>query len=208
MHLHSNRVHDWSPSPPPTKIVRGINNDCSALILGLNGFYSPPPLLSKSGLKLVCNTGRQPPPLYSVLYRIISMRRCVLPKLLLREKSGSYKVDTDNNIPSLSGGSMNFIWWKLKMSYHTAYPSWECPVVHLFLYSFIYLPTTAFTWLSKFCTSQLSSVSWDLSWCMVSFLKGDLQFTKLFKNTICTGVCTLKCTEKCFIPFTPLNFLP
>jgi hypothetical protein len=47
-------------------------------------------------------------------------------------------------------------------------------------------------------------LSWDLSWCRVSFLKGDLQFSKLFKNTICIGVlCTLKCTEKRFNPFTP-----
>jgi hypothetical protein len=32
-------------------------------------------------------------------------------------------------------------------------------------------------------------------------LEGDLQFSKLFKNTICKGVCTVKCTEKRFIPF-------
>ncbi len=111
---------------------------------------------------------------------------------------------------------MIFIWRKLKMSYHTAYPNCDCPAVvchvcHLFLYSFICAQTTAFTWLSKFCTLQLPSVfylSWELCWCRVSFLKGDLQFSKLFKNTICIGVCTFKCTEKHFIPFTPLNFLP
>jgi hypothetical protein len=28
------------------------------------------------------------------------------------------------------------------------------------------------------------------------FQNGDLQFSKLFKNTICIGVCTLKCTAK------------
>jgi len=39
-------------------------------------------------------------------------------------------------------------------------------------------------------------------------LKGDLQFTKFLKNTICIGLCKLKCTEKRFIPFTPLHFLP
>ncbi len=50
-------------------------------------------------------------------------------------------------------------------------------------------------------------LSWELSWCRVSFLKGDLQFSKLFKNTTCICVCTLQCTEKRFIPFTPLNFL-
>jgi hypothetical protein len=36
--------------------------------------------------------------------------------------------------------------------------------------------------------------------------EGDLQFSKLFKNTICKGVCTVKCTEKRFIPFTPPPF--
>jgi hypothetical protein len=51
-------------------------------------------------------------------------------------------------------------------------------------------------------------LSWDLVWCRVSFLKGDLQFLKLYKNTICIVVCTLKGTEKCFIPFTLLHFLP
>jgi hypothetical protein len=37
-----------------------------------------------------------------------------------------------------------------------AYPSWDCPAVvcHLFLYSFLCAPTTAFTW---FCTLQFSS---------------------------------------------------
>jgi hypothetical protein len=36
--------------------------------------------------------------------------------------------------------------------------------------------------------------------------EGDLQFSKLFKNTICKGVCTVKCTEKRFIPFLPSFF--
>jgi hypothetical protein len=36
--------------------------------------------------------------------------------------------------------------------------------------------------------------------------EGDLQFSKLFKNTIFKGVCTVKCTEKRFIPFTPPPF--
>ena len=103
---------------------------------------------------------------------------------------------------------MIFIWWKLKMSYHIAYPNWDSQAVvcHLFLYSFICAPTTDVTWLPKFCTFQLSSVfflSWELSWCRVSFLKGDLQFSKFSKNTICISLCKLKCTEKRFIPFTP-----
>ncbi len=51
-------------------------------------------------------------------------------------------------------------------------------------------------------------LSLELSWCRVSFLKGDLQFSNFLKNTICIGLCKLKCTEKCFIPFSPLHFLP
>jgi hypothetical protein len=51
-------------------------------------------------------TGRQPPPLYSILYGIISV-----VQLLLREKSGVKIVGTDSNYPSLPGGSMKFIWW-------------------------------------------------------------------------------------------------
>ncbi len=87
----------------------------------------------------------------TVLYGIISERRSVLAaQLLLREKSGGQRVDTDSNIPSLPGGSMIFmifIWWKLKMSYHTFYPSWDGPsvVCYLFLYLFICAPTIAFT---------------------------------------------------------------
>ncbi len=49
-------------------------------------------------------------------------------------------------------------------------------------------------------------LSRDLSWCTVTFLKGDLQFTKLFQNTICTGVCKFKCTEKRFILLPPSIF--
>ncbi len=81
----------------------------------------------------------------------------------------------------------------------------------MFLYSFISAPLAWFTWLSIFCKLQLYSVfylSLELSWCRVSFLKGDLQFSKFLKNTICIGLCKLKCTEKRFIPFLPLHFLP
>ncbi len=54
--------------------------------------------------------------------------------------------------PNLPGGSMKFIWWKLKMSYRAACPSWDCPAVvcHLFLYLFMCSPTTAFTDCQKF----------------------------------------------------------
>jgi hypothetical protein len=88
-------------------------------------------------------TGRQPPLLYSVLYGIISNRRSVLAAQLCSSKK--------NQVPSLPGGSLIFIWWKLKMSYYTDYPNWDCSVVvfHLFLYSFICAPTTAFTCLCQ-----------------------------------------------------------
>ncbi len=56
--------------------------------------------------------------------------------------------------------------------------------------------------------SSVFYLSWELSWCRISFLKGDLQFSKFLKNTICIGLCKLKCTEKRLIPFTPLHFLP
>jgi hypothetical protein len=40
----------------------------------------------------ITSTGRQLPPLSSVLYRIISKRRYILAaQLLLREKSGTYR---------------------------------------------------------------------------------------------------------------------
>jgi hypothetical protein len=95
------------------------------------------------------------------------------------------------------------------MSYHTAYPNWDSPAVvyHLFLYLFIGGPTTTFTLLSKFCTSQLSSIfylSQEPLSCRVSFLKGTYNF-QLFKKAICKGACTLKCTEKRFIPFASLK---
>jgi hypothetical protein len=48
------------------------------------------PGLSGESRPTVHTTGRQPPPLSSVLYRIISGRRSVLAaQVLLREKSGA-----------------------------------------------------------------------------------------------------------------------
>ncbi len=61
--------------------------------------------------------------------------------------------------------------------YHTVYHSWDGPsvVCYLFLYLFICVPTTSCTWLSTFCTLQLSStfyLSQDQSWCILSILLG------------------------------------
>jgi hypothetical protein len=59
------------------------------------GIFDPacellPPWTKELYLCTVAPTGRQPPPLSSVLYRIISERRSVLAaQLLLREKSGA-----------------------------------------------------------------------------------------------------------------------
>ncbi len=81
----------------------------------------------------------------------------------------------------------------------------------MFLYSFICAPLLLsldcqyFVHYKSLVFFYLSS---ELSWCSVSFLKGDLQFSKFLKNTISIGLCKLKYTEKRFIPFTPLQFLP
>jgi hypothetical protein len=83
-------------------------------------------------------------------------------------------------------------------------------VSYLFLYLFICAPTTAFTCLSTFCTLHLSStfyLSQDTSLVQGFIFEGDLQFSNLFKMTICKGMCTLKCTEKRVILFTPLHLL-
>jgi hypothetical protein len=50
-------------------------------------------------------------------------------------------------------------------------------------------------------------LSQDTSWVQGFIFEGDLQFSKLFKMTICKGMCTLKCTEKRVILFTPLHLL-
>ncbi len=97
------------------------------------------------------------------------------------------------------------------MSYRTAYPSWDCPAVvcHMFLHSFICALITAFTWLSKVWTSQLSIqqcffyLSWTSPGAGFHFWKGTYNFQNCL---ICIGVCTIKCTEKRFIPFTPTIF--
>ncbi len=46
-------------------------------------------------------------------------------------------------------------------------------------------------------------LSRELSWCRVSFLKGDLQFSKMFKNTIFFGCVDITVHWKTFHPFNP-----
>ncbi len=102
---------------------------------------------------------------------------------------------------------MKLMRWRLNELLYCL-PSLDGPTVvyHLFLYLFICASTTTFTWLSKFCTSQLSSNFYPSQepWsCTVSFLKLTYNF-QLFKKAICKDACTLKCTEQRFIPFASL----
>ncbi len=129
------------------------------------------------------------PTLFSPVRDNFSETLCAAAQLPLREKSVDQRVGTDSIIPSLPGGSMKFKWWKLKMSYHTVYPSWDCPAIvcYLFLYSFICAPTATFTWLSKFCKGQLSSIfylSQGPSLRRVSFLKGCLNFKSCLRRQL------------------------
>ncbi len=158
-------------------------------------------------------TGRHLPPLSSVLYGIISQRSSVLAaQLLLREKSGALRVGTDSNIPSLPAGSMVFIWWKLKMSYHTAYPNCDSQAVvyHLFLSSFICALTTAFTWLSKFCRCNSLVFLPILGTLLVQgfiFERGPTIF-KIFKEHNLYRFVQIKVHWKTFHPFYPPPFSP
>ncbi len=129
-----------------------------------------------------CTTGRQPPPLSSVLYGIISKRRYILAaQLLLREKSELALIALSLACLVaqwyLHGGS-----WKWVTILPSAYPSWDGPsVCYLFLHLFIWAPSTAFTWLSTFCTVHyISLVLFTFlrtpHGCRVSFLKGTYNF--------------------------------
>jgi hypothetical protein len=58
------------------------------------------------------HTGRQPSLLYSVLYGIISKRRCILPRNLSLEKK---QVARELALLAISLTCLlKFIWWKLK----------------------------------------------------------------------------------------------
>ncbi len=105
---------------------------------------------------------------------------------------------------------MRLIWWKLKMSYHTVYPSGDGPsvVCYLFLYLFICVPTTSCTWLSTFCTLQLSRtfyLSQDQSRCRASFLKGTYNFQNCLRIQF-VKVLYSKVHWKTFYPFYHPSF--
>jgi hypothetical protein len=100
------------------------------------------------------------------------------------------------------------------MSYHTAYPIWDCQLLFAICICVCIPPYVLQQLLSLDCQNFVPyNFLVFFTYLGNSPLQGflferDLQFSKLFKNTICIGVCTLKCTEKRFIPFTPLHFLP
>ncbi len=89
-------------------------------------------------------------PYDSELWHSIQERAAAVTSLPIGQQKEAFTSCVVSQIPG----------WCMSSSYHTAYPNWDCPadVCHLFLFSFICAPTTAFTWLSKFCTLQLYSV--------------------------------------------------
>ena len=95
------------------------------------------------------------------------------------------------------------------MSYHTGYSNWD-PQAVVFVFVFLHMCSNnclhLIVKILYITTLQCFYLSWELSWCRVSVLKEDLQFSTFFKNTICIGLCKLQCAEKRFIPYTPLIF--
>ncbi len=80
-----------------------------------------------------------------------------------------------------------------ELQYCLSYLGWSICCLLLFFYLFICAPTTAFTWLSKFFTLNISS-TFHLT-VQGYIFEGDLQVSKLVKMTIFKGMCTLKCTK-------------
>jgi hypothetical protein len=82
------------------------------------------------------STGRQPPPLYSVLYGIISKRPCVLPDNFSLEKNQGVPRELALIAISLAClvAQWNSFGGKGSWKWVTAFPSWDCPVTvcHLF----------------------------------------------------------------------------
>ncbi len=156
----------------------------------------------------------QLPPLSSVLYRIVLKDVPYWPHNYSLEKN---QVPRELALISISLACLLVQWYLYGGSWKwvTILPI-LIEILKLFfaicfcIHSYVHQQLFSLDCL-KFCSSQLSSVfylSWELSWCRVSFLKGELQFSKFLKNKICIGLCKLKCTEKRFIPFTSLHFLP
>ncbi len=149
------------------------------------------------------------PPLFSVLYGIISKRPSVLTHNCSLEKN---QVPRELALIAISLACLVAHWY----SYDG---SWKWVTILTILIGFVQLLFAICFCIPSYVNQQLLSLdcqtfvhynslvfsylSWELSWCKVSFLNGDLQFSKLFKNTICIGVCTLKRNEKHFIPFLP-----
>jgi hypothetical protein len=131
---------------------------------------------------------RQPSPLYSFLYGIISKIRCVLPRNFSLEK---YLVPGELALIAISlaclvaqcnsyGGSWK---WVTILPILVRFSSCCLPFVSLFLHM---CTNNCIHLIVKSLDTQLSSVFylyWDLSWCRISFWKGDLKFSYI------------KCTE-------------
>jgi hypothetical protein len=144
--------------------------------------YPPPPRLRCGGRI----TGRQPPPLYSVLYGIISRRRCVLPRNFSLEKN---QVPRELTLISKSLACLVAQWnsyggswkWVTILPILVRLSSWGLPFVSLFLHM---CTKNCIHLIVKSLDTQLSSVfylSWELSWCRVSFRKVDLQFSNCIR---------------------------
>ncbi len=65
------------------------------------------------------------------------------------------------------------------MSYHTAYPSKIVQLLFAICFSFLHMCTN--NCIHLIVNSLFFYLSWDLSWCRVSFWKGDLQFSNCLK---------------------------
>ncbi len=92
------------------------------------------------------------------------------------------------------------------MSYHTVYPI--VGMVHLLsafcfcISSYVHQQLHSLDCQRLYITSLLYFLPISGPIMLQGFIfEADLQFSKLFKMTICKGMCTLKCTEKRFIPF-------
>jgi hypothetical protein len=152
---------------------------------------------------------RQPPPLYSVLYGIISKGRCIL----LRNRNCSLEKNQMPRESTLIAISLAC----LVAQWNTYGGRWKWVIILPILVGIVQLLCAICFCIPLYVHQQLHSL--DCQKCIFTYLgtspgagihfwKGDLQFSKLSKNTICVGVCTLKCTEKHLIPFTPIHFLP
>ncbi len=140
-----------------------------------HGWYFRPSLWT------VAPTVRQPPPLYSVLYGIISKRRCILPRNFSLEKN---QVPRELALIAISLACLVAQWnshagswkWVTILPILVRLSSCCLPFVSLFLHmctnNCIHLIVKSL----DITTLKCFLPSLGLSWCRVSFWKGDQQF--------------------------------